>query len=78
MNATELLMQMHLSLFNCLYFLFLAHLGVTYHRPYGAFFTYLSYTCIFLLCNCSLGGEWPLTPLGNSLLLRSELISIYE
>ena len=35
MNVTRLLMQVLLSLFNFLYFLFLAHLGVTYCRPQG-------------------------------------------
>ena len=30
------------------------------------------------LCIWSLGGEWPLTPLGNNLLLRSELVPMQD
>ena len=37
-----------------------------------------SFTCILLLCTWSFGGEWPLSPLGNNLLLRSELVPIHE
>ena len=75
MNATRFLMQVLMSLFN---FLFFANLDVTYRHPYGAFFTYLSLTFILLFYTWSRGGEWPLSPLGNSLLLRSELVPIHE
>ena len=41
-------------------------------------FLFFSLTCFSLFCTWSLGGEWPLSPLGNNLLLRSELIHIHE
>ena len=33
---------------------------------------------LIFLCTWSSGGEWPLSPLGNSLLLRSELVPIQD
>ena len=33
---------------------------------------------LIFLCTWSPGGEWPLSPLGNSLLLRSELVPIQD
>ena len=93
MNATGLLMQVHLSLFGFLYFLFLTRLGITYRRLQGVCIClylsvmyrrpqvqpYLSsFACILLLYTWSSGGEWPLSPLGNSLLLRFKLLPIYE
>ena len=45
----------------------------------GCHLTFISsFTCILLLCTWSPRGEWPLSPLGNSLLLRSGLIPIHE
>ena len=53
MNANNILIRVHLSFFSFLYFLFLTHLGITYRRPQGAFFTYHYFTCILLLCTWS-------------------------
>ena len=41
---------------------------------------FLSLTCnlILLFCTLSPEGEWPLSPLGNSLLFWSELVPIHE
>ena len=41
-------------------------------------FLSLSLTCNLNFCSWSFGGEWPLSPLGNSLLLRTELVPIHE
>ena len=46
-----------------------------YLTLYVSFFTW---NLILLVYTWSLGGERPLTPLGNSLLLRSELVPIHE
>ena len=41
-------------------------------------FLSLSLTCNLNFCTWSSGGEWPLSPLGNSLLLKTELIPIHD
>ena len=67
-----------------LIFLYLSHtfqsmITMSHSLGYGCHVTFIySFACILLLCAWSPGGEWPLSPLGNSLFLRPKLVPIHK